>query len=126
MLTTLFEIDTGQENTNRKRPKEGDLFKVITAYGKTFEIRYGYYEECDRNLKDAEPMEIYPNFIENPQYTDEGIPFVTEMQVSCKHYKGKIYEDSVCGDCAFYNRCEELLGICNCPEKKISKEDKKK
>ena len=122
MFTTLFGTSTEQECVTRKVPKEGDLFKVITAYGKTFEILYGYYEECDRHTKDAEPMEIYPNFAEKPQYTDEGVPFVTEMQVSCKHYKGKIYEDSVCGECAFYQSCDELLGVCNCHARKKENE----
>ena len=99
-------------------PKEGDLFKVIELYGATFEIRYGFYEECDRNNKYAEPMEIYPDFIKNPQHTSDGTPFVTAMQNPCALFKGKKDEDSTCDDCAFYQHCEEMLGICACPKNK--------
>ncbi len=114
MLMTVFGIDTEQAQQIPKEPKEGALFKVITAYGKTFEIRYGYYEESDRYAQRAEPMEIYPNFIDDPQFTDEGIPFATAMQVTCEHYQGKVYEDSVCDNCIFYKPCDELLGVCRC------------
>ncbi len=114
MIANILKIGTDQAV-----PKEGDLFKVIQIAGTTFEIRYGYYEERDRHSKDAQPVEIYPDFIEKPQHTGEGVPFATEMQVSCEHYKGKIYEDSVCGDCAFYRGCEEFLGLCTCPRKQI-------
>lgn len=116
----VFEIAAERARPPRKIPQEGELFKIITACGKTFEIHYGYYEEIDRYSKGGEPMPIYPNFIEDPLYTDEGIPFVTAMQPSCEHYKGKIYEDSTCYDCAFYQCCDELLGICNCPARRIS------
>ena len=101
-------------------PKEGDLYKIITAHGKTFELYYGYYEEIDRHSKYHEPVEIYPNFIDNPVYTDEGIPFVTAMQDPCKHYKskrGKRDEDDSCSDCTHYEKCEELLGVCRCKAK---------
>ena len=121
MFTTLLKMDTEQDYANRQKPREGDLFKVITAYGKTFEIRYGYYEECDRHVKDAEPMEIYPNFILHPQYTDDGKPFVTEMQEPCECFDGKKDENSGCGDCAFFKTCEELIGICNCPANESAK-----
>ena len=36
---------------NNQVIKEGDLYKVITIYGKTFELYYGYYEEKDRYSK---------------------------------------------------------------------------
>ena len=106
-------------NTEKKPPpREGDLFKIIDLYGTIFEIRYGYYEERDRCNKRAEPMEIYPNFIKEPKYTEDGSPFATAMQESCEHFKGKRNEDSTCDDCAFYQHCDELLGICLCPKKK--------
>ena len=103
----------------RAVPKEGDLFKVIVAHGKSFELRYGYYTDTDRENPYIEPMEMYPNFIENPLYTDEGIPFVTAMQKVCKHFKLKDKhsdqgEDNVCFGCSHYEKCEELLGVCTC------------
>lgn len=96
-------------------PKEGDLFKVIQIHGKTFEIRYGFYEECDRHNGFAEPMEIYPDFIKHPQYTDEGVPFITAIQTPCDHFSGERDDNSTCEECGFYRHCEELLGICACP-----------
>lgn len=115
MLTKLFGLDTGQRAVV---PKEGDLFKVIELYGTTFEIRYGFYEDRDRHNRYAEPMEIYPDFIKNPQHTHDGMPFVTAMQTPCALFKGKKDEDSTCDDCAFYQHCEEMLGICACPKNK--------
>lgn len=95
--------------------KEGDLYKVITAQGKTFEIYYGYYEEADRYSPYAEPVEIYPRFTEEPVYTDGGMPFVTEMQDVCRHFQGVQSRDNTCGECAYYKKCEDLLGVCTCP-----------
>lgn len=114
MISMLFE--SGQEQS-RFTPKEGDLFKNIETNGAVFEIRYGFYEECDRHINGAEPIPIYPNFLECPKYTSEGLPFVTEMQVPCEHFAGEDHADSGCGDCAFYRHGDELLGICTCPKK---------
>ena len=109
MFTKLF----GTETTPKPpAPKEGDLFKVIKLHGETFEIRYGYYEEIDRQ---NEPMEIYPNFIENPVYTDDGFPFVTQMQEPCEHYKKKGTDsDRDCGSCAYMEYGDELIAVCRC------------
>ena len=68
--------------------KEGDLYRVLEIGGARFEIRYGYYEELDRVGKYNDPIPIYPNFLENPQYNNEGYPFVTEMQDTCVYYDG--------------------------------------
>ena len=81
------EHDTGQKLVT---PREGDLFRIIRTCGKTFEIRYGYYEERDRHTQFAEPVPIYPDFTELPQYTDDGTPFVTAMQNPCESFEGKL------------------------------------
>lgn len=96
-------------------PKEGDLYKIIELYGKTFEIRYGFYEECDRHNQFAEPIEIYPDFIKQPQHTDEGIPFITAIQSPCNHFSETKTANSTCEECAYYRHGDELLGICACP-----------
>lgn len=96
-------------------PKEGDLYKIINLYGKTFEIRYGFYEERDRLGRYAEPIEIYPDFIRSPQFTDDGIPFVTAIQTPCPYFSGNKDANSTCEECAYYQHSEELLGICTCP-----------
>ena len=102
----------------RVKPKEGQLYKVLTVHGKEFPLYYGYYEEKDRYSKYNDPVEIYPNFIACPIYTDDGIPFATAMQDICKHFNGTKDEDSTCFHCSYYKKCEELLGICTCPKNK--------
>lgn len=99
-------------------PKEGDLYKEVTVGGNTFKIFYGYYEEFERESPFNDPMPIYPDFIKEPHYTAEGIPLVTAMQNICKFYNGKNDEDSCCADCVFFQKSEELFGLCNCPRKK--------
>ena len=110
-----------RQNAPPKEPKhkEGELYKVIKAHGRTFELRYGYYEERDRQNPHAEPTELYPNFIEHPLYTNEGLPFVTAMQSICGQFKLKSKEcdegvDNTCYNCIYYEQCEELLGLCKC------------
>ncbi len=97
-----------------KTPKEGDLYKVITVFGQTFELYYGYYDEKDRYSKYGNVMEIYPNFIEKPIYTDEGLPFVTAIQEVCEHYKKVRDTTNRCIDCMYYQKGEELFGLCMC------------
>jgi hypothetical protein len=103
-----------EKNKNNPIIKEGDLYKVINTFGKTFELYYGYYEEQDRYGKYNEPIEIYPDFRKNPIYTDDGLPFVTAMQDTCEHYiKIKDTTDR-CIDCKYYQKGEELFGLCKC------------
>lgn len=109
MITKLF----GTEAIHKQPPpKEGDLYKIIRLHGASFEIRYGYYEEIDRH---NEPMEIYPDFLKVPVYTDDGFPFVTHMQTPCDHYRWKGKDsDKDCSTCIYMERGEELIGICRC------------
>ena len=97
-------------------PKEGEIFKIIELHGVAFEIRYGYYEECDRQF---EPVEIYPNFLKIPIYTNDGFPFVTLMQAPCKHFK-KLTDDPDldCGNCKYMERGDELIAVCRCQNNK--------
>lgn len=104
----------GAERTSM--PKEGDLYKEVTISDKTFRLQYGYYEKFDREGIFNEPIPIYPDFLKEPHYTNEGIPIVTAMQNICNYYNGKNDEDSSCSDCSFFQRCEELFGLCNCPQ----------
>ena len=109
MHTQGFEQSAPQKNPEHK---EGELYKIIEAHGKTFEIYYGYYDEADRQNPYVEPMEMYPNFLLTPIYTEEGIPFAVAMQSPCKHCKGEDDVDNTCYQCAYYEKCEELLGLC--------------
>ena len=109
MLFTFWD-----ENKSKAPPREGELYKTITAHGVTFEIYYGYYEEADRQSPLARPMEIYPDFLRSPVYTSEGFPFVTAMQKPCKSFVGEADEDNTCYQCAHYRAAQELLGLCIC------------
>lgn len=89
---------------------EGELFKLISLGGKTFEIKYGYYEDYERDRGD--PIPIYPNFLCEPCYADDGRPFVTAMQDLCENASTDI-PDGFCVDCEFFSHGDELIGFCN-------------
>ncbi|MBO5321240.1 MAG: hypothetical protein J6B22_01360 [Clostridia bacterium] len=114
MLTKVLMQGVEQSPT----PKEGDLYKEVTIFGKTFRLLYGYYESFERESPFNDPIPIYPDFIKEPHYTAEGIPIATEMQNVCEFYNGKNDEDSSCSDCSFFQKYEELFGLCNCPQNK--------
>ena len=111
MLIRLFAQDQIEQPT----PKEGDLYKEVDILGRTFAVRYGYYEEFERYGRYNEPMPIYPDFARNPTYTADGTPFATEIQDVCPHYMGKKGEDS-CSACSYFRRIEDMFGICTCPQ----------
>lgn len=104
-----------------KQPKEGELYKTVTVFGKRFELRYGYYEEGDRRW--GEPDVLYPDFLKEPLYTDRGEPFVTALQDACESYKGEARTvDSTCAECEYFKRGEELFGLCKCIGKRIKQD----
>ena len=92
--------------------KDGDLYKKIDIDGMVFDIRYGYYEEFERDNNDPEP--IYPDFLKNPTYLKD-IPLVTAMQYVCEHFPGKRSVDTTCFECGYYEEKKELIGVCNHP-----------
>lgn len=114
---------TGSFSPNKSSvlPKEGDLYKEIAICGKTFKLFYGYYEDFERYGQYNEPMPIYPDFIKEPVYTDNGIPFVTAMQDICKYYEGESESDS-CSECRYFQKSEDLFGLCNCPSRQNNKD----
>lgn len=99
---------------------EGDVYKTVTTFGKTFELRFGYYHDMDRNHS---PDIIYPDFIKAPMYTENGEPFVTMMQDACGSYRGKAKktQDTTCAECRYFRRGEEWFGICTCDRNRKSK-----
>ncbi len=117
MLKKLFE----QENGNNI--SEGEIYKKVTAFEHTFELRYGYYEEFERENPAVEPMPIYPDFLKNPVYSNEGFPFVTKMQDSCMYYDGKTDDFCECAECRHYSHGSDLIGICTCKHNKYKGED---
>ena len=117
MLSSLFQNNIQPTKVTHK---EGELYKVVTTFGKTFELRYGYYQECDRQSPLCDPVVIYPDFTKEPVYTDDGTPFVTMMQDACRSYKGdaKRTVDTTCADCKYFERGEEWFGVCRCKQRK--------
>ena len=96
--------------------REGDLYCVIELGGHTVEVRYGYYDpELERG--NIEPTPIYPNFKENPLYTEDGVPFVTADQDICEYFepRSKISEEGWCNDCTYLEKYEEFIGLCQNP-----------
>ena len=116
-MLSFFMSRAEREEKNTLR--EGDLYREVNIHGKHFTLHYGYYADCDRENPLASPIPIYPDFIEEPQYTDDGLAFVTMMQDACQHFDGKIGADNDCSECAYFRRCEELFGICTCQAKRI-------
>ena len=92
----------------------GEPVKIIFAGGREFRL----YREYDELLK--EEILKYPDFEENPEYTDEGRPFVTSAQESCPHGKYGDPDDDIpcdCGGCAFFRRehlSHDAVGVCMC------------
>lgn len=101
---------------NRKCPtiREGDLYEVLLVDGGTFEIRYGYYEDYERN--DSEPIPIYPDLEKNTIYGASGKRIVTHMQEPCSHFKPKTDEDTerCCGCCKHYPQNRQMIEVCQC------------
>ena len=101
---------------NKTKIKEGDLYNVFKIGSDVFEIRYGYYSESDRFGKYNDPIPIYPDFLKNPKYNNEGFPFVTEMQDTCHYFEGNLLVDICCG-CKHFEKGDDLIGICKCPKR---------
>ncbi len=100
-------------NHTRDQIKEGEIYKTIVVEGRSFEIRYGYYEDYEREKWD--PIPIYPNFLESPVYSKDGYPFVTRTQDACIHYISRMKSgDSWCADCIHFPDETQEIGICRC------------
>ncbi|MBE6697948.1 MAG: hypothetical protein E7581_05440 [Ruminococcaceae bacterium] len=101
------------------KAREGDLYGIVNVYGKIFEIRYGYYEDYERNSKYNDPVPVYPDLYKSPEYSNEGYPIVTQMQVVCEHYSGNLTEGR-CGLCPHFQKGERLFGLCKCSKRQKS------
>ena len=104
-----------------KRMPEGAIYKTITAFDNTFEVRYGFYDDFERDSENAYPVPIYPDFRENPLYTKDGYPFVTKMQELCEFGSSK-FADGCCADCPHFVHGAEMIGICTCDENRRAAE----
>jgi len=77
---------------------------------------FSTYQEYDETLDQYHI--VYPDFEENPEYTDEGRPFATAGQESCAQGKPRVPGDAApedCGGCGwFYREVSpfDIIGIC--------------
>ena len=92
------------------KPKEGEIFKTVSIGGATFTIKYGYYEDYER--EQGEPIPIYPDLKKEPAYADDGRLIVTQMQDTCKYSNVKT-KDSFCVECKHFRYGDDLIGFCN-------------
>jgi len=95
-----------------RSPREGDIHEVVCVGGHCFTIRYGYYSEQERGNTD--PIPIYPCFITEPHYTEDGRPLVTRIQDACEHYcvGNENDGDGWCADCIHCHITHDEIGIC--------------
>jgi hypothetical protein len=98
-----------------QKQNDGDLYKLIFVGGRIFEIRYGYYEEFER--EGGDPVPIYPDLGSTPVYGTDGRRIVTAMQDVCDHFLGECGELG-CYGCRHYRCVDDLIGICNNIENK--------
>ena len=122
MFRMLLKTDDKQNETEHR---EGELYRVVRTFGRTFELRYGYYEEKDRQNPLCKPAVIYPDFVRDPMYAEDGKPFVTLIQDACPRFDGAAARtaDSTCAECRHFLRGEEWFGICGCPENRERKNE---
>lgn len=98
-------------------PREGDLYKRLEVAGHHFELRYGYYEDHERQL--CPPVVIFPNLHDAPRYTADGYPLVTQVQDPCEHYCAiDDQESNWCSDCAHYSGEYREISICRCEHRR--------
>ena len=98
--------------TSPALPREGDLYRTYCVDGRIFEIRYGYYDECERDR--VEPLPVFPDLSSQLLYTAEGERIVTLVQHPCARYtpKDPLRSEEWCGDCSFYSGGRDEIGVC--------------
>ena len=102
-------------------PREGQLYKAFTLEGHGFELKYGYYEDREREL--CPPVVIFPDLVASPLYSSRGYPLVTQIQDPCRHFKPHTKApEHWCGDCAYFTGEHREIGICSCDANRITTE----
>ena len=94
--------------------KDGTLYKTLEIENVRFDIYYGYESQTERQ-RGWEPTPQYPDFDRSPQYTKEGFPFSLAYGGPCEHYAPIERDtDEWCAGCSFFERRDEIIGICKC------------
>ena len=94
--------------------QEGDIYEVLSVDGETFEIRYGYYEDFER--ENSEPIPIYPDLAKTVIFGTSGKRIVTHMQEPCSYFHPVSEEgtERCCGCCQFYPANRQMINACEC------------
>lgn len=105
---------------NNALPREGDIYKVLRIDGHTFELRFGYYAEFER--ENCEPVVLYPDLSAEKRYTKNGHRIVTAIQEPCSSFEGPEHKvtDACCRDCIHYLQPDAEIGICGCTHNDIN------
>lgn len=105
------------------RPEQKKLYRVYRSGGREFPVYLEYDEQID------ESCPAYPDFEENPEYTDEGRPFATAEQESCLYAKTNSFEKvKLSGSCSWFYREQmpcDPIGVCMCDERRRKIESNK-
>lgn len=104
---------------NKSPPREGELYKTISVGGHTFEVRYGYY--CESERESVDPLPLFPDFAASPVFTESGQPLVSVVQPPCEHYcpKNEMHREDWCGDCRHYSDNTAEIALCNCQHNQL-------
>lgn len=104
---------------SEQKIKLGDLYKVITVAGRSFEIRYMDCGDYDPDSK-GEIIPDFPFFDEQPEYTDDRYPFTNLLNDSCEHYKtNEATPENTCRDCIYFKDAVEEIGVCRCTARRL-------
>lgn len=107
------------------RKEEKQPYKVYWAGGRRFSIYLEYYKQM------GESYPVYPDFVEYPEYTDEGRPFAIAAQESCPHARPKAPGKPLtgdCGGCGWFHRDNspyDPIGVCLCEARRLEPESGK-
>ena len=104
-------------------PKEGDLYKVVKIDDHTFELRFGFYEDFEREA--ADPVVIYPDLTKNKIHAKDGRRIVTAIQDPCEYYDVSdcSMRNECCSDCNYFSSPNDEIGICSHPSSCIVQGD---
>ena len=102
--------------------KEPD--RIVRMGGREFRL-YKYYDDSL-----GEELINYPNFQENPEYTDDGRPFVMAIQECCPSGKSDDPENPDPGDCSgcvwlCLEASADAIGVCMCDARRLEQKEEK-
>lgn len=113
-----------QKESDGMRSEHKDPYRIYRVGGKIFLV----YLEYDQELNDTYP--VYPDFTQNPEYTEEGRPFSTSAQEACPYSEAQTSKDPIpsdCGGCIRFHRDSspyDPIGVCICDARRLKPESK--